>query len=95
MVNEFDIPPATTLEAANAERDAWIKTAAQYAKNADYYRGLLDEIGALLGESVRTQDDGNVLPEGEFLHSLIPPAVATLLAKHVAQPSNTPDSNAT
>ena len=42
-----------------AERDAWEHTAAEFARNADYYRGLVQRIGALYGEAAYVSDDGS------------------------------------
>ena len=80
MPNTFDIPPAETLEEANRQRDAWIKTAAQHHRNEIYYRGLVDQIGVHCGVEARTQDDGNILPEGEILRAKVPEIVARRLS---------------
>ena len=41
------------------EGNAWMSTAAQYARNSDYYRGLVIRIGKAIGESAYTADDGS------------------------------------
>lgn len=41
--------------------DAYEEIAAQYARNADYYRGLLLEVAAHLGPEVYVQDDGGTV----------------------------------
>jgi hypothetical protein len=71
MTNCIHLPPAETLEEANRQRDFWIETAAQHHRNECYYRDIVDQVGALLGKEVRTQDDGNVLPEGEILRAKV------------------------
>jgi hypothetical protein len=38
----------------------WMETARRYARNADFYRKLVVEIGDLFGEAARTSDDGTV-----------------------------------
>lgn len=45
-------------EVAKRERDAWQDTAAQHARNRDYYRALVVECGEAIGEAAYTQDDG-------------------------------------
>lgn len=58
MANCCDIPPAETLEQANRERDGWIESAAMFHRNEEYYRGLVDQIGEMLGVDAYTADDG-------------------------------------
>jgi hypothetical protein len=41
-------------------RTAWKETAAQHCRNEDYYRGLLDEIGNILGPEAFVSEDGSV-----------------------------------
>lgn len=36
----------------------WIDTAAQNQRNTEYYRGLVDEIGLIVGKSAFISDDG-------------------------------------
>lgn len=38
----------------------WYDTAAQFSRNADYYRGIVQEIGAMLGDEAFISDDGSV-----------------------------------
>lgn len=47
-------------ENLSRERDAWMETANQQARNAQYYRGLVVKIGQMLGQSAYTSDDGSV-----------------------------------
>lgn len=79
-MNILGIPPDKTLEEANRHRDAWIKTAGYHYRNECYYRDIVDQIGAMFGEEARTQDDGNVLPEGEILRAKVAEVVAKRLA---------------
>lgn len=75
--------PATKADAI-AERDAWVESAAQFSRNEDYYRGLLDKIAEALGAEAYTADDGSIydspvrakLPDlvKERLAALSPPA---------------------
>jgi hypothetical protein len=46
----------------NAEK-YWTETAAQFARNVDFYRGLLDQTARHLGPSVFVSDDGSVQDE--------------------------------
>lgn len=55
---------------------AWMDTAAQYARNEEYYRGLLDECAKHLGAAAYTADDGTVMDEP--LRLKIPELVAAL-----------------
>jgi hypothetical protein len=70
---------ADRLEALRAERDAWQETAAQFSRNEDYYRGLIDSAAPNLGSPMYTQDDGGVVPEP--LRACLPKAVAALKAR--------------
>ena len=67
------------IEALRAERDAWQETAAQFSRNEDYYRGLIDSAAPNLGSPMYTQDDGGVVPEP--LRACLPKAVAALKAR--------------
>lgn len=46
---------------------AWMDTAAQAQRNADFYRGLVDECAKHLGPRAFTADDGTVLPDPVLL----------------------------
>ena len=39
---------------------AWMDTAAMFARNEDFYRGLLDDCARHLGAAVYTADDGTI-----------------------------------
>ncbi len=68
----------TTLERAERERDGWIESARHFANGQDFYRGLLHECAAVLGDEVRRQDDGGMIPEGEVLALKVPPLVIAM-----------------
>jgi hypothetical protein len=69
------------LAEAVAQRIAgWMDTAAQYARNEDYYRGLLDACAPVLGEAVFIADDGS--RSDEPLRAKIPELVAKLAELH-------------
>lgn len=57
---------------------AWMDTAAQAQRNADYYRGLVVRCGNAIGTAARTADDGGV-HEG-VLCAKVPELVEALLA---------------
>lgn len=53
-----DVGPEGECPGGSAQ--AWYSTAAQMARNADYYRGLLVQIGQMLGVEAYTADDGSI-----------------------------------
>ena len=68
---------ATLAEAVARRIAAWMETAAQMARNAEFYRGLLDECAKHLGEAAYTADDGTVMDEP--LRLKVPELVAALV----------------
>jgi len=50
---------AISRPVSNALRH-WFDTAAQHARNEEYYRGLVQEIGLMLGKDAFISDDGSV-----------------------------------
>ena len=71
---------ATLCESVARRIAAWMETAAQMARNADFYRGLVDECAQCFGESAYTADDGTVMDEPVRLK--VPELVAALTANH-------------
>lgn len=68
----------TVLAEAIARRiSIWMETAYQMARNADFYRGILDECAKHFGEAAYTADDGTVM--GEPLLLKVPELVAALV----------------
>ena len=65
------------LEAAIAERDAWVESAAMFSRNEAYYSGLLDQIAASIGPAAYTADDGIVY--GEPVRAKLPDLVAAMV----------------
>lgn len=59
------------------EVQAWKDTAAQMSRNADYYRGLVVQIGKLLGKEAYISDDGSV--QEDILCAKVPELVAAKL----------------
>ena len=43
--------------------DNWMETASQEARNAEFYRSLLDECAQVLGKEAYTADDGTVMED--------------------------------
>jgi hypothetical protein len=74
----LDLPVPSTIEEAVRERDGWINAAAMHHRNEEYYRGLVDKIGEMLGPEAYTADDGTVLDS--VLRSKVPELVAARLA---------------
>jgi hypothetical protein len=62
--------------AAIRERDAWVETAAQFSRNEEYYRGLLDECAKHLGDAAFIADDNS--RSDSPLRAKIPELVARL-----------------
>lgn len=72
------LPVPATIEEAIAYRNAWYETALQHCKNEEYYRGLVWEIGNLLGEPAYTGDDGIV--QQDVICAKVPELVAAELS---------------
>ena len=72
------------LAEAFAKRLAvWMETAAMMSRNADFFRGLLDQCAAHLGQEAYTADDGTVWEEPVWLK--IPELVAERCASGAPQ----------
>ena len=67
---------ATLAEAVARRIALWMDKAAQMARNADYYRDLLDECAKLLGVAAYTSNDGTA--QDEPLRLKVPELVAAL-----------------
>lgn len=39
---------------------AWYETARQFARNTEFYRGIVNEIGEMFGDAAKTSDDGSL-----------------------------------
>lgn len=64
------------LTQALKERDNWIDTAAQYARNEEFYHGLVVAIGESFGVAAKTSDDGSI--QDHVLALKVPELVAAL-----------------
>jgi hypothetical protein len=52
--------PTLSHRETTIQRDGWMETARQHCRNEEYYRGLLDEIGEILGPEAFISDDGSI-----------------------------------
>jgi hypothetical protein len=59
-------------------RSAWKETARQHCQNEEYYRGLLDEIGNILGPEAFISDDGSV--QQDVVRAKLPELVRSRLS---------------
>jgi len=58
------------------DRDNWMEFAAQMSRNADFYQGIVREIGEGFGVEARTSDDGSI--QDDVLALKVPELVAEL-----------------
>lgn len=58
---------------------AWMDTCAQAYRNADFYRGIVTQIGEMFGVAAKTSDDGSV--QQDVLALKVPELVADLIAR--------------
>ena len=65
------------LDATRAEAANWKETAAQYARNEEFYRDIVEQIGEMFGEAARTSDDGSI--QDSVLALKVPALVAAAL----------------
>ncbi len=74
-VRALPIPdaPAEPSAPVAEEPSPWEETARHYAQGQDYYRGLLDQIGARMGPPAYTADDGSI--SDEVLRAKLPEVV--------------------
>jgi hypothetical protein len=61
------------------ERDAWREIAAQHLRNEQYYRGLVVQIGEMLGAKAYIQDDGG--QSQDVLCAKVPELVQELISE--------------
>lgn len=57
----------------------WLDTAAQMSRNADFYRGIVHQVGEMFGDAAKLSDDGSV--QQEVLALKVPELVQALVAK--------------
>lgn len=75
----LDLPIPETLEQAIRERNSWCEAAAQYSRNADFYRDIVRQIGDMFGVAARTSNDGAV--QDDVLALRVPELVAVAIGK--------------
>lgn len=63
---------------ADERAAVWERTAGEYHKGLEYYRGLVTRCGELFGEAAKTADDGTV--QMEVLRAKVPELVAGAVA---------------
>ena len=74
-----------TLANAFARRLAvWIENARQHARNEDFYRGLIVQIGEMLGPEAYISDDGSL--QRDVLCLKVPELVKKLVGKLRSEP---------
>ncbi len=67
----------------------WYDTAALHARNEEYYRGLVQEIGAMLGDDAYISDDGSV--QQDILCAKVPELVRARLITNLYKSSSLGD----
>jgi hypothetical protein len=60
--------------------ESWQDTARHFSDSADFYRGIVNEVGGLFGEAARTSDDGSV--QDGVLALKVPNLVRELLSQN-------------
>ena len=65
---------------------AWMDTAAQNQRNADYYRGLVVQCGKIVGNEAYIQDDGGIVQD--VLCAKVPGLVQKLLTEVTTDRAN-------
>ena len=73
-----NLPYPKDINEAVRQRNAWCDSAAQFSRNEDYYRDLLDQIGEALGDEALIADDGS--RPGGILRAKLPDLVRARLA---------------
>lgn len=63
------------------EKEAWLDTAAQFSRNEDYYRGLVQRCGKVFGAAAYQCDDG-VSVSQDILCDKVPELVEQMAVKH-------------
>ena len=78
--NDLDDAADDLLDGAapeTPERSPWEETAAQFCRNMEYYRGLVDRIGRAIGPEAYVADDGSV--SEDVLRAKVPEIIERLL----------------
>jgi len=84
-----DIPMDDRLAKACAKRiAAWMQTAAQGYRGAEFYRDIIDQCGAAIGIEAYTSDDGSI--QEDVLALKLPELVKKLVLDNRPQPDPLP-----
>lgn len=75
------------VERLTRERQGWVDTAAEFARNMEYYQGLVDRIGRAIGREAYIADDGSV--SQDVLRAKVPEIVERVLSERNQSPSET------
>ena len=65
------------LERANIQLTNWEESASQQARNTEFYRSIIVQIGNMFGDAAKIADDGSVM--GDVLALKVPELVAKLI----------------
>ncbi len=75
---EMDVALADAISRPVARAiQGWHDTAAQYCRNEEYYRGLVEEIGRMFGDAAYISDDGS--RQQDVLCAKVPELVRQLI----------------
>lgn len=70
-------PMQKNIERLEAESQGWQECAAMMSRNADFYQGIVRQIGEMFGEEAKTSDDGSV--QSDVLALKVPELVPRLI----------------
>lgn len=73
-------PTYAELEAENARLRSWEESARQFARNQEFFQGLVTQIGEMFGQTARVSDDGSV--QDSVLALKVPELVKESLAEN-------------
>lgn len=76
-INDNTPEPFNPDPAAGSGQAAWRAMAAEMSRNADFYKGIVTQVGDLFGVAARTSDDGSI--QGGVLALKVPELVAAAL----------------
>lgn len=68
---------AEALAEEQRHTDAWYETAAQFSRNANFYQGIVRQIGEMFGDAAYISDDGS--KQQDILVLKVPELVAAAL----------------
>ncbi len=83
LLSHYDELAKRLAPETSEPRSPWEETAAQFCRNMEYYRGLVDRIGRAIGPEAYVADDGSV--SEDVLRAKVPEIIERLL---IARPAN-------